>query len=163
SAGAAVGNHVAFAPDGTVIAAGRTLSSASFSSSTPLEMNAEYIVSFDPNAQRQHVARWATSLTTSDYLIAFIEEGGLAVGPDGSAIVSGPLTRASAPLGSFELPASDGTDAVFARIDATGAPRWLVSFGGAGDQTAPRAIFDAHGRLFVAFQQYGDRVELGGA
>jgi hypothetical protein len=89
----------------------------------------------------------------SDYVEA------LRAGPDGDVYVAGHF-EGSTPLGAFTLDSRGGADGFVARLDgATGAPRWVRTFGGTGSDLAQGlAIRDGH--LYVPFD-FEDTVDFG--
>jgi hypothetical protein len=93
--------------------------------------------------------RWARALTSVSYAPTL---HGLSAAADGSSCIVGSYSGSAAVAGAT-LPvvhAAGASDAYALRLSADGTPRWLVSFGGAGADSAEATLATADGGCFVA-------------
>lgn len=163
ASGNGLGQHLAFAGDGTLVSAGRLWGDATgLPGGAKLTGQGLYFWSIDPSKAATNPARWSATLAGTG---ALGDEARVVVAPDGSTLLAADLTGGAASLGTLSVQAASGggEDAVFGLIDPTGKPRWLVRFGRSQDQQLARVVVDPQGRPFIAFQQGGQSVALGGA
>ena len=140
STGAQRGEAVAFAPNGDVLIAGTftgliSFGGAELATNTP---SSGFVARFDATGH----ALWSRQIDGGS-----VSLHGLAVGPDGSAVVGGSFTH-DASFARIAL-ATDGQAAFLGKLDANGAPVWAAVFTGSNHEVRGVAVDAAGGVVAV--------------
>jgi hypothetical protein len=93
-----------------------------------------------------------------------VDEGGAAIAVDqaGNAYVTGNITGESAQFGAIVLPKKDASSDLFVgKLSATGNWQWVVSAGGAGEDSGAGITVDAAGRATITGSFTGAAVRFG--